>query len=289
MRRAVTIVHQRPLLFLVVQLLFTRTIFAFHGASRNKPTRSRTVVASSSSTWVPVFVYTSARTTYRSRSNSGSTRERFPRHRWRSQQQSTGGTTTTTQLYYSNANHMPNSHHNNEEATSTQSLEQLHLSEIAQMKVADIRNELESYGISTRAFLEKKEMVQALQRARIIRQQYPPPPPPPHDLSRQERIEQEMKKAENMTLRELTKQLRSVSISTQTFFEKREFVQAYAEAIVDGRLQPIVTTTESRADRNQVVSEVLDDPSYRDVEVQRMGQVDRSFMAGGILIDIQIR
>ena len=184
---------------------------------------------------------------------------------------------------------MPNSHHNNEEATSTQSLEQLHLSEIAQMKVADIRNELESYGISTRAFLEKKEMVQALQRARIIRQQYPPPPPPPHDLSRQERIEQEMKKAENMTLRELTKQLRSVSISTQTFFEKREFVQAYAEAIVDGRLQPIVTTTESRADRNQVVSEVLDDPSYRDVEVQRMGQVDRSFMAGGILIDIQIR
>jgi hypothetical protein len=134
--------------------------------------------------------------------------------------------------------------------------------DIQSMRAGAIKKELESYGISTRTFLEKKELVEALQTARAdgLKPKAEPAAasssttsstssssstassstsesPESSDSSsksRNERLAEEMEKCKARKAGDLKKELEGMGISTKSFFEKSEFVKALAEAIVDG-------------------------------------------------------
>ena len=141
-------------------------------------------------------------------------------------------------------------------AVTTTSDEELH-NEINSMKAKDIRQELQSYGISTKSFFEKSELVDALVAARkegktpVVNGDDDATTSSSGDAAssetntsssssssgaanRQERLNQEMEKCKSMKVGELKKELESYGVSTKSFFEKSEFVRAVAEARVDG-------------------------------------------------------
>jgi len=124
------------------------------------------------------------------------------------------------------------------------------LPEIDKMRISELKKELESYGISTRSFLEKRELISALEKARAegktpissgtssssanASSTRPSPSPSPPSASRSEKLSEEMEKCKKMKASELKAELESYGISTKSFFEKSEFVSACAEARVDG-------------------------------------------------------
>jgi succinate dehydrogenase/fumarate reductase-like Fe-S protein len=161
------------------------------------------------------------------------------------------------------------------------------------MKAADIRKELESYGISTKAFLEKKELVAALEKARAegktpkknvksttTSTDAVNGEPAPSSASRQEKMEKELNKAKSMKVGELKKALQDMGISTKSFFEKTEFVKAYAEAMVDG---PPKTKAGTGGGAQQPKEEY--DPSYQDVVMQKF---DPRQLLSSPVIDIRL-
>ena len=175
------------------------------------------------------------------------------------------------------------------------------LPNVTEMKASDIRKELESYGISTKSFLEKKELVEALEKARLEGKK------PKSDAKsaeepkttkttatdtntgsatkgRPERIQEEMAKANAMKVGDLKKELESRGISTKSFFEKSEFVRAYAEAVVDS-VQKGATSTGTRNGAKQPVQDEPYDSSYRDVAVQKLDPRQLS----GMVIDVKLR
>eukprot|EP00585_Thalassiosira_rotula_P000004 CAMPEP_0196160424 /NCGR_PEP_ID=MMETSP0910-20130528/46822_1 /TAXON_ID=49265 /ORGANISM="Thalassiosira rotula, Strain GSO102" /LENGTH=273 /DNA_ID=CAMNT_0041425357 /DNA_START=31 /DNA_END=849 /DNA_ORIENTATION=+ len=142
--------------------------------------------------------------------------------------------------------------------------------EISSMRVAAIKQELESYGISTRTFLEKGELVVALVQAR---KEGKTPVSTASSASsssssssssasnnsessststtttttttttstttattedRNQRLQTELENCKSLKVSELKSELESYGVSTNTFFEKSEFVKALAEARVDG-------------------------------------------------------
>jgi uncharacterized protein with GYD domain len=157
------------------------------------------------------------------------------------------------------------------------------------MKVGDLRKELESYGVSTKSFFEKSELVEAVNKARADGKT------PINNGStsssstsssttttREERIALEVQKLSNAKVAELKKELESYGISTKSFFEKSEFVKAVAEARVDGVKKS--TTTSGGGARQEEY-----DPSYRDVIMQKMGGDARMLLQGSPIIDIRLR
>ena len=124
------------------------------------------------------------------------------------------------------------------------------------MRVGEIKEELESYGISTRSFLEKSELVEALEKARADglkpkteekkekkkkkRRSGDDDSSPSASATeepskpREERLQEELENCRQMKAGELKKELEERGVSTRSFFEKSEFVQALAEARVDG-------------------------------------------------------
>lgn len=125
------------------------------------------------------------------------------------------------------------------------------------MRVSELKKELESYGMSTKSYLEKSELVQAVEKARAegkipinvedmggttassttetsTSSSSSSSPSESKGMSREEQIAQEIEKCNAMKAGELKKELESYGISTASFFEKSEFVQACAEARVDG-------------------------------------------------------
>jgi hypothetical protein len=161
------------------------------------------------------------------------------------------------------------------------------------MQASDIRNELESYGISTKSFLEKKDLVEALEKARAEGKtpkknaKSSSSSSSSSDVngdkasssaSRQEKLEKELNKAKSMKVGELKKALQDMGISTKSFFEKTEFVKAYAEAMVDGPPKKRAGT------RAQPQSQEYD-PSYRDVVVRKL---DKRDLYRGPVIDIRL-
>jgi len=131
--------------------------------------------------------------------------------------------------------------------------------DIASMRILELKKELETYGISTKSFLEKGELVDALGKARAegktpvsntgtssssstssAANPTPSPasaPSAPSNSSsepREDRIAAEMEKCRQMKASELKSELESYGIPTKSFFEKSEFVKACAEARVDG-------------------------------------------------------
>mmetsp|Transcript_10916 Transcript_10916/g.20397 ORF Transcript_10916/g.20397 Transcript_10916/m.20397 type:complete len:311 (+) Transcript_10916:238-1170(+) len=126
------------------------------------------------------------------------------------------------------------------------------------MRVSELKKELESYGMSTKSYLEKSELVQAVEKARAegkipinvedmdmggttassttetSTSSSSSSSPESTGMSRYEQIAKEIEKCNAMKAGELKKELESYGISTASFFEKSEFVQACAEARVDG-------------------------------------------------------
>ena len=125
---------------------------------------------------------------------------------------------------------------------------------MSSLRVAALKQELESYGISTRAFLEKGELVEAVVRARREGQtpdgtasssSGPAASAAPAGgagagstagpaADRTARLQIELEKCRPLTVAQLREELASYGISSATFFEKSEFVRAVAEARADG-------------------------------------------------------
>jgi hypothetical protein len=182
--------------------------------------------------------------------------------------------------------------------------------EIQSMKAKDIRQELESYGISTKSFFEKSELVEALVKAR--KEGKTPTIVNGDDssgstssatttadaassssstINRQERLNQEMEKCKSMKVGELKKELESYGVSTKSYFEKSEFVRAVAEARVDGVAKSTTTTTttagSSSSSSSRGKEEEPMDPSYRDVIVSKF-RGDKALLGRGV-IDVKAR
>ena len=92
--------------------------------------------------------------------------------------------------------------------------------------------------------------------------------------SKESRIKEEMAKAQKMKVSDLKAELTARGVSTKSFFEKSEFVRAYAEAMVDG--------AKSNA-RGSTASDVPFDPEYRDVVMQKMNSADPRMLQGTII------
>jgi len=118
------------------------------------------------------------------------------------------------------------------------------------MRVGELKKELESYGMSTKSYFEKSELVTAVEQARAegktpasssastsssSSSSSPSASSESSDSSsREERLVEEMAKCQAMKASELKKELQTYGIPTASFFEKSEFVKAVAEARVDG-------------------------------------------------------
>lgn len=162
------------------------------------------------------------------------------------------------------------------------------LPSIEKMRISEIRQELESYGISTATFLEKKEMVEALNSARKDGkkpiEQEESAPKANGDMSRDDHIKSEMEKASKMKIGDLKKELEGRGVSTKSFFEKTEFVKAYAEAMVDG----VARNTAGKAgSKGPAGKEEPLDPSYRDVAMQKFDRRDPR-LAQSKVIDVRL-
>ena len=96
--------------------------------------------------------------------------------------------------------------------------------------------------------------------------------------SRAERIQEEMAKAKSMSVGDLRKELTSRGIKSNAFFEKNDFVKAYAEAIVDG-----VKATSSSSSGSSSPRQEDYDPSYRDVQVQKLDPSTRRMLQGRVI------
>jgi hypothetical protein len=179
------------------------------------------------------------------------------------------------------------------------------------MKAGDMRKELESYGISTKSFFEKSEFATALKKARTQGKQpkktaSTTSTAEPNGAkangksssstsssssgssssssgsgsskskaSRAEQLEQEMTKAKAMKVGDLKKELQARGVSTKSFFEKTEFVKAYAQAVVDG-----VTTKKGAG---SAAAQEDFDPSYRDVSMMKMDARDPRMLQGTVI------
>lgn len=181
--------------------------------------------------------------------------------------------------------------------------------EISAMKAKEIRQELESYGISTKSFFEKSELVEALVKARMEGKtpvettvngadgesgsktsstSSSSSSSSSETSSRLVKIQQEIEKCKSMKVGELKKELESYGISTKSFFEKSEFVRAVAEARVDG-----VSKTDGGGSGRRsggaknAAREEPRDPSYRDVVVTKF-QGGKGMLTGKV-IDVKSR
>lgn len=178
---------------------------------------------------------------------------------------------------------------------------QSNLDEIKAMKAKDIRKELESYGIGTKTFFEKKELVEALKKAREdglkpidndansetkaesdaeSEKSDSQSSAQPKKESREEKLAAQIIEIKKMKVSEIKKELKELGISTRTYFEKSEFVKVLAEARVDGV---------KKKSNNAQVEEEVRDPSYRDVVMRKFNARDLpSSTSRSPIIDIRL-
>jgi len=152
--------------------------------------------------------------------------------------------------------------------------------EVKSMRIGELKSELESYGISTRSFLEKSELVNALVQARkegktpvattatasssstaaTSPTATAPSPAPMNSADRQARLEAEIEACKAMKVGELKAELEGLGVSTNTFFEKSEFVRTLAEARVDG-------VKKSKKKKRRAVEDDVEEVTAAKVEV----------------------
>lgn len=164
--------------------------------------------------------------------------------------------------------------------------------DVSSMKAKEIRQELESYGVPTQSFFEKRELVDALVQARregmapidtdgvsdnaddVAASSTKGGSSTSHKVAanRQDKIREEMDKCKDMKVKELKKELESHGVSTKSYFEKTEFIRAVAEARVDGAKKspgwkwPWTKGDDEGSSSNWgKVEEEPFDPSFRDV------------------------
>jgi hypothetical protein len=174
------------------------------------------------------------------------------------------------------------------------------LQPIDTMRISEIRQELESYGISTSTFLEKREMINALQKARDEGKQ-PTSTTTTTSVgvnSPQERRKLEMENAQRRKVSELKSELERRGISTKSFIEKSDFVKAYVDVRMmeedkdnqnsDGgrRYNNSQQRQQTQAKTNQS-NKMEDDPSYRNVVMYKMEKSDPRLTQGRI-IDVRL-
>lgn len=153
-----------------------------------------------------------------------------------------------------------------------------------------MKKELETYGVSTKSLLEKADFKEALKKARAEGKR-----PITDDSetsetdqksseetgsSREERFQKALEEAKSMKVKDLKKELQDRGISTASFFEKSEFVKAYADAVADNQ------TKASSSGKKPGRTDDPRDPSYRDVVTQKF---DRRRLQGQSVIDISLR
>ena len=175
------------------------------------------------------------------------------------------------------------------------------LPDIEKMKASEMRKELESYGISTKSLFEKSEFVEALKKARA---EGKTPVNGNNDnaastssssggnkkadskkasssgadsAAREKRYQEAFDKAQTIKVGDLKKELQNRGISTASFFEKSEFVKAYAEAIADNKTGGGGAGPRPEEPR---------DPAYKDVVMQKMS---RNALMGERVIDVIVR
>eukprot|EP00980_Cylindrotheca_fusiformis_P003244 scaffold735_cov116-Cylindrotheca_fusiformis.AAC.14 len=174
------------------------------------------------------------------------------------------------------------------------------LPDIGKMKAGEMRKELESYGISTKSLFEKSEFVEALKKARAegktavknndnkTSDDSSKASTTAEDSttttngedtasssSREERYKKALEKAKGMKVGELKKELTNRGISTASFFEKTEFVKAYAEAVAD-----------NKKGKGGGSRQEPHDPSFRDVTMQK---ISKGSLMGQKVIDVMVR
>jgi len=119
------------------------------------------------------------------------------------------------------------------------------LEDISGMSAGEIRQELQSYGIDSRIYLEKSELVTALRMARYERQTFSADDAEPavrtgstgpsnstpssSPTSRKEEIQRKMEQYKSLSVVELKSRLEGIGVSTKAFFEKSDFERALAE------------------------------------------------------------
>ncbi|KAL7461963.1 hypothetical protein ACHAXS_002370 [Conticribra weissflogii] len=116
--------------------------------------------------------------------------------------------------------------------------------EVQSMRVGAIKAELESYGINTKQFLEKSELVEALVQARkegktpmANAASSPSSASSSPTASREEEIAKELSATSSLRISQLKSELEDTyGINTKQFLEKKELARALAEARVDDRL-----------------------------------------------------
>mmetsp|Transcript_1829 Transcript_1829/g.2769 ORF Transcript_1829/g.2769 Transcript_1829/m.2769 type:complete len:246 (-) Transcript_1829:386-1123(-) len=163
--------------------------------------------------------------------------------------------------------------------------------EVPSMRIGEIKAELESYGISTKSFLEKKDLIAALEKARAEgkkpiknkTKEESSSSSSSTTTSREERMKAEMETCKAMKVSELKKELTDLGISTKSFFEKSEFVKALAEARVDG------VKTNSRAGQKASEAEEKRDPAYRDVVMRKFDRRELMMGGGTPVIDVRLK
>ena len=140
------------------------------------------------------------------------------------------------------------------------------LPEIETMRAGEIKRELESYGLDTKKYLEKSELVQALTQARAdgltssessndnestTTTTTAKESEEESAESRQERLQQEIANCQGLKAAELKQELQERGVSTAALFEKSELVQALAEARVNG-------VTQTKQDEDEEVVQKYD-------------------------------
>jgi hypothetical protein len=168
--------------------------------------------------------------------------------------------------------------------------------EVASMRVGDIKKELESYGISTKSFLEKSELIDALTKARAdgLKPKETRTSSSSSSTSaatensstssadREERLKEELEKCNAMKASELKKELQELGVSTKSFFEKSEFAKALAEARVDGVKKSSASNGEEGYAEYANVEVITDDSTGpRQKQSQRQSESSSPFGGGG--------
>lgn len=170
------------------------------------------------------------------------------------------------------------------------------LPEVDAMRAGEIKSELESYGISTKSFLEKTELVEALKKARADGLEPKKAAPTGSKSSsptasaasssssstktREERLQEEIERCRTMKASELRAELKSRGVNTAALLEKAEFVQALAEARVDC-FGDGSRSADSEGYAEYANVEVLTDDSAGPRKKQPQGQQRQSSPFGG--------
>lgn len=184
-------------------------------------------------------------------------------------------TSSAFDIQYKNKNYSTHPRTNSIFYSSTSDV----LPDIDSMRIGELKSELQSYGISTKSFLEKSELVEAVQNAREQGLKPKASSPEPKATSsttestdktsstssesREEKILKEMEKCSSMKAGEMKKELQSMGISTKSFFEKSEFLKALAEARVDGVKKSSAADEEGYAEYANVEVLPANDPGPR--------------------------